>query len=299
MHVLLATDGSEFSQGAERVLEGFPFTAPPKLTIVHVCPSPDLHQFSAAVTEQVNRMVDECRNRGQGLLNAAAQRCQSWTNQVETVLLDGHPAAELLQEVERRKPDVVVVGARGLGAVSRVLLGSVSERLVKHAPCSVLVAHPPQGSAGVRKLLIAADGSRAAQAAIDRFAQLKLGSDRSVALLGILERGILEMVQGYGGEVLVDDHAVAEQERRTVEARLKKEAERFKQATPNVTTIIHKSAEVPGDILDTAIAEKADLIVMGSHGQSMWERFLLGSVPLRVLHYAQCSVWIERPPQKA
>lgn len=297
MHVLLATDGSEFSQGAEKVLAGFPFAAPPKLTIAHVCPSPDLHQFSAAVTEQVNRMVDECRNRGQGLLNAAAQRCQTWTNQVETVLLDGHPAAELLQEVERRKPDVVVVGARGLGAVTRVLLGSVSERLVKHAPCSVLVAHPPQNSAGVRKLLIADDGSRAAQSAVERFSQFQLGQERSVALLGILERGILEMVQGYGGEVFVDDHAVAEQERRTVEARLKQSAERLKAATPNVTTIIHKSAEVPGDILDTAIAERADLIVMGSHGQSLWERFLLGSVPLRVLHYATCSVWIERPPK--
>lgn len=295
MHVLLATDGSTFSKGAGQVLSTFPFAEKPQVTIAHVCPSADLRGIDS-ITDQVHQLIDDCRSRGQQLLQAAAEYCRPWAGSVETVLLDGHPATSLLHEAEQRRPDVIVIGARGLGGMSRMLLGSTSERLVKHAPCSVLVTHPPEGSTGIHRILVADDGSPTAQAAVQRFGTLAPDASRSITVLGILEREILEMIQGYGGEVLSDAHRLTDAEHKAVEDRLEKSAEVLRASTANVQVAIHKSAEVAGDILDTAVADKSDLIVIGSHGQSAWERFLLGSVPLRVLHYTPCSVWIERTP---
>jgi nucleotide-binding universal stress UspA family protein len=51
----------------------------------------------------------------------------------------GHPADEIMKAAERHGTDLVVCGAKGLGAVARFFLGSVSTKLVQHSACSVLV----------------------------------------------------------------------------------------------------------------------------------------------------------------
>jgi nucleotide-binding universal stress UspA family protein len=56
------------------------------------------------------------------------------------LLVDEHPVTGLMSFAEDEDTDVIVVAAQGLSAMERLLIGSVSERLVRHAPCSVLVA---------------------------------------------------------------------------------------------------------------------------------------------------------------
>ena len=86
-------------------------------------------------------------------------------------------------------------------------------------------------------------------------------------------------------------------ERSAAETALAEVARQLRTATPNVDALVHLSADVASDILDTAVAERSDLIVVGSQGHTAWERFLIGSVSLRVLHYARTAVWLERAPQ--
>jgi nucleotide-binding universal stress UspA family protein len=57
-------------------------------------------------------------------------------------VLSGTPADEIVRDAERHASDLVVVGARGLGAFKRLVLGSVSESVLRHAPCPVLVVRP-------------------------------------------------------------------------------------------------------------------------------------------------------------
>jgi nucleotide-binding universal stress UspA family protein len=54
-------------------------------------------------------------------------------------VVEGRPAAEVLAAAEEPGVDLVVLGARGLGTIGRLLLGSVSERVLQHAPCPVLI----------------------------------------------------------------------------------------------------------------------------------------------------------------
>jgi len=60
------------------------------------------------------------------------------------ILAEGHPAKQILHVIDEEAADLVVVGARGLGAIQRLLVGSTSEHLLAHAPCSVLIVRRPE-----------------------------------------------------------------------------------------------------------------------------------------------------------
>jgi nucleotide-binding universal stress UspA family protein len=61
---------------------------------------------------------------------------------VVTTTPTGQPAATILREAEMSDADLIVVGARGLGLLERVALGSVSESVLRHAGCPVVVVRP-------------------------------------------------------------------------------------------------------------------------------------------------------------
>ncbi|MEZ6068444.1 MAG: universal stress protein [Planctomycetaceae bacterium] len=289
MHVYLATDGSPTAAEAERLLAKFPFAEPPRVTLATVCPVPDLHAISSDVTMPVTELVDQCRSEATKLLSQKATRCQEWAGSVETLLLAGHPADELLQSIESVHPDVVVVGSRGLGAVRRMLLGSVSERIVKHAPCSVLVAHAPKHGLQFDSFLFADDGSKAALAGIDRFAPLLKGRRCWIELLSVVEQ-----ISVYGMDLAMEADGGLQQTLAENLARLKEHAAKFDRDRAMIETSVRTATDVADAVLHMAEEKHTDLIVVGSRGKSVWERFLLGSVSLGVLHHMPCSVWIER-----
>jgi nucleotide-binding universal stress UspA family protein len=289
MHVFLATDGSASALAAEQMLATFPFGPKPRLTVATVCPAADLHAIQADVTSPITEMLDRCRDEAAKLLVETADRCRLWAAAVDRLLLDGHPADELLKVIERLHPDVVVVGSRGLGAVRRMLLGSVSERIAKHSPCSVLVVHPREGQSSIRNIVMAYDDSPASRSALERFSELPLGREAQIRLLNVVET-----VHVYGTELVLEGTGGTEVERAAAARVLAAAAKRFTGRVGRVEQCVETSADVAGTILDAAAKSTADLIVIGSRGKSLWERFLLGSVTLRVLHHAPCSVWVER-----
>ncbi|ALA60209.1 universal stress protein [Nitrospira moscoviensis] len=129
--IVLAIDGSPASDKAVRFLvrtinptPGGPDREPLMVTVVHVLPYlkyPELREAGRAVAQ---RVVDKVAKAGFQV--------------VEAVRL-GKPADEILTVAKQHKADLIVTGAKGLGAIGRVLLGSVSTRVVQHADCSVLV----------------------------------------------------------------------------------------------------------------------------------------------------------------
>jgi nucleotide-binding universal stress UspA family protein len=58
---------------------------------------------------------------------------------IETVILDGKPAAEIVKYAEEQKIDLIVIGTQGKKGIERLLLGSVAESVIRSAPCRVLV----------------------------------------------------------------------------------------------------------------------------------------------------------------
>jgi nucleotide-binding universal stress UspA family protein len=129
--ILLAIDGSPASDKAVRFLIRYvnpapdgPDREPVMVTIAHVMPFLKYPELREAGKMLVQRYVDKVAKAG---------------FQVRESMRLGKPADEILTEAKQEKVDLIVTGAKGLGAVGRVLLGSVSTRVVQHAACSVLV----------------------------------------------------------------------------------------------------------------------------------------------------------------
>ncbi len=125
--LLLAVDGSEASDRAVRFLETAPFKGPLHITVVTVW---------AQGGETAPRTAQA---KGEDFLATIAQRLARRAVAVETEYLTGDPALAILDAASRRQARMIVLGARGAKAIQRFLLGSVSQKVLVHAPCSVLI----------------------------------------------------------------------------------------------------------------------------------------------------------------
>lgn len=122
--VLLATDGSKSSTKAVRFLVEELRPENIEVVLVHVIPF---------------LRYPEVKEAGQALLDRDAERLVKAGYAVNGMLKLGHPADEIIKMADRQKVDLLVAGAKGLGAIARFFLGSVSAKLVQHSTCSVLV----------------------------------------------------------------------------------------------------------------------------------------------------------------
>ena len=143
MKVLLAIDGSDASMSAVAMAAALPLPPGSALEVVSVIP--DSFAPEGAVWPNVvridpptdrTRIYDDVSRR----LLDVAERLRAADRAVEVRVLDGRPATEIVAEAERFEADLIVMGARGLSTVRRLLLGSVSSEVVDHAPCPVLIA---------------------------------------------------------------------------------------------------------------------------------------------------------------
>lgn len=122
--MLLATDGSKSSENALRFLVQKLRPENLEVSVVHVMPF---------------LRYPEMKEAGKALVDRCAEKLAAAGYRVGTALKLGHPADEIIKLADRQKMDLVVAGAKGLGAVARFFLGSVSTKLVQHASCAVLV----------------------------------------------------------------------------------------------------------------------------------------------------------------
>jgi nucleotide-binding universal stress UspA family protein len=86
--------------------------------------------------------VDQVRARREQLAQALVERGRGMGVDVSFLVWTGDPGDMIVEAAEAEHADMVLVGSHGRGVVGRFLLGSVSEHVVRHAPCPVLVVRP-------------------------------------------------------------------------------------------------------------------------------------------------------------
>src|ERR671921_1416082 len=118
-------------------------------------------------------MRAELKKLGNELLEEGVKRVEDSGGHVSnTYLLEGRAADEILDLADRIGAELVVIGSRGLGPVGRIALGSVSEAVVHHSRCPVLVLRGGEDAWPPERVVVGDDGSEAARAAGDLGASL-------------------------------------------------------------------------------------------------------------------------------
>ena len=139
--VLLAIDGSEEAGLAAQAATELSRETGSEVHVAFVLPRPEAlighHTYSAEVRESV---LEQARSEARQFLDGRAEQLRSEGAKVaQAHLRIGEPEKEIIRLSEEIGATLIVMGSRGLGAVSRALMGSVSDSVVKHAHCPVLV----------------------------------------------------------------------------------------------------------------------------------------------------------------
>jgi nucleotide-binding universal stress UspA family protein len=139
--ILLAIDGSDEAKRATEAAVELSKGTGSEVHVVYVLPSPAQlighHLYSDEIRES---LIGGAEREAERFLKEQAERIGSDGAKVaETHLRSGDPDKEILRLAEALEVGLIVIGSRGLGAVSRALMGSVSDSVVRHAHCPVFV----------------------------------------------------------------------------------------------------------------------------------------------------------------
>jgi nucleotide-binding universal stress UspA family protein len=180
------------------------------------------------------------------------------------------PHAAIVAEAEKFGADLIIMGRSGRTGLARLLVGSVTARVIGHSPINVLVV--PRGtSLGLAQLLVACDASPPSEAAWWEAVSLaKSGEVQLFAVAAASEEGELIEAQEIIRQLLDTAH---------------------REGIPLRGILPH--GQQPDDaIVQVALKHEVDLIIMGSHGRTGLTRLLMGSVTERVIGQAPCPVLV-------
>ncbi|WP_433221528.1 universal stress protein [Dactylosporangium sp. CS-047395] len=236
-------------------------------------------------------LLEEARRRGEQLIDEAVAQVRERGPEIDVIGTSVYatPAATLLDLADTTTiPDtttgLLVVGNRGAGGISNLLLGSVSQQVATHANTPVVVVRGRWTATG-GPVVVGVDGSASSNTAL------------SLAFAAADTRGTeVVAIRAYQPppQHVVPLHAAETIERDALEASLAP----WRQQYPGVKVEALVAVGRPAQVL-IGVSHTARLVVVGSRGHGGFTGLLLGSVGQQLMHHAECPVMIAHPPKPA
>ena len=277
--ILLPFDGSD---GAAAALHHTAEIAHWADATIHVLFVADTSRDSVTVVEA--DVVDALVRKGRDIVDEAEETLDTLGVEYESDVVQGNPAPTIVEYGDQYDHDLIVMPTHGRQGVSRYLLGSVSEKVVRLSSLPVLTTRmesDEQLQFPYENILIPTDGSPSAVRAGEYGISLAAASDGTVHALSVVDAGSfgVDVRSGLAGQ----DHEQAATE--AVEDVVSE------AATRGITTVEHIEHGTPLEtILDTVETADIDAVVMGTAGRRGAERILLGSVAEKTVRSAPVPV---------
>ena len=281
--ILLSTDGSEFSEGAVREAIRLAKRCSSSLTALSVIETnAELEALAPQVTEKAEKVA-------RANLEAVQARSKKEGVDCAIAIHAGEDSWEyIVDEATKNKSTMIVMGRRGRSGLKRLMMGSVTTRVIGHSPCNVLVV-PKAAQLEFRNILVATDGSKYSAAAASEAIGLAKQNNSALTVISVVPS---ELATPVDIDFTVNQREfIAEKEMQEAEKNAKavKEAAEKEGVFVKAFVMSGKPAEA---IIETAKEKRADLIVLGSHGRAGLEKLLMGSVTERVIVLAACPVMV-------
>ena len=168
MKIVIGVDGSKYGRWAAGWVARLPVSKPVRVTAVHAVDltylkAPFMHQYAVIGNEPFLRAeIRRIEDLSKRVVRETKAMLSSLRLSGKAVCEKGAAAAALLRHA--RRGDLIAVGSRGLDAMDRFLLGSVSTQVLQHVPCSVLIVK--EAPRPVHRIVVAVDGSSASEKAV-------------------------------------------------------------------------------------------------------------------------------------
>lgn len=200
---------------------------------------------------------------------------------IKTICEEGVVHERIIEMADEECCDLIIMGRRGLRRIERVLIGSVTARVIGHSHKDVLVI-PQDAAIGWKNIILATDGSRYSEAAASRaieLAKLYHGELKIVSVVDMPSEFYAESVK-VAEELINKAKGIVEDVKKLAEDSDVKSSGFVWEGNPSES------------ITGLATKEKTDIIIMGSHGRTGLLRLLMGSVAERVIGHVSCPVLV-------
>jgi nucleotide-binding universal stress UspA family protein len=275
--------------------------SPLQLVRVHVPPAPLMVGSELASDVMLDAAIRKIESTY--LEEMAARLGKAVTIPVHQSLLEGATADAIDDHAKAVKADLIVITSHGRGAFARFWLGSVADKIIRHAPAPILVVRPVDDQApnlsdrpAIQRLVIPLDGSLLAERIIEPAIKLgkTFGAEYSLVL-------ILEAVENI--ETLSEMKAkipggwMPEATQKKAETYLEKVAHHMRGHSVIVHTKVIPHGSAAAGILDYSKTHGRPVIALATHGRSGLKRLILGSVADKIIRGATMPVLIYHPAE--
>jgi nucleotide-binding universal stress UspA family protein len=275
--ILVAIDGSESSIHALK--ESFKLATNEKswITVVSVAPPYKGDLAMTAIGNIQKALKEPCENA----ILEAEKIAKEERILIKTACEEGEPYLAIVDLADAENCDLIVMGRKGMSRIERVLIGSVTARVIGHSHTDVLVV-PEDTKVGWKSVLLSTDGSKYSDISANKAIELAKSYGGEIKALSVVDVSEEFMARAPG---VVED--LVRKAKNMVEDIEKKASSEGVEAEGFV-----REGEAFKVITDIAKEQKTDSIIIGSHGRTGLKRLLMGSVTERVIGDASCPVWV-------
>ena len=300
MKVLIVIDGSSCSKMTVNMLKALKLPHKTHVTVMTVVPD---HSFLGGLSfsrfkgnsPEKNDLQESLHEQAAYLLQTTAEELSTAKLETEVLVRQGNPAEVILKVARESVPSLIVMGAKGISDSQQFLLGSVAQKVMRHAPTSIMLVKKETTS--IDRVLLATDGSGNSE--IAAWFLLNLPLPRSEVVLATAVQSYIEaFIKAPTLNLQANQDTIARLQAGEEEEALKiisKIEKLFSKRHYKTLSLVMRGGAAES-ILKVAKEYKPDLITLGAKGLTAIGPFLLGSVAERVALHAECSVLICRAP---
>lgn len=310
--ILVPLDGSPFGEHALPLAVSLAKRAGASLDLMHVmAPFASIYAEGPLFLDDnlVEHIKERERKKQQEYLEEVAGRVRAAVPlTVVTHLPEGDIPGQLCEQAAVENADLIVMTTHGRGPIARFWFGSITDELVRKAPCPLLLVHPSEGPADLTRdaaphhLLLTLDGTPAAEQILEPAAKLAKMAGAHVTLVRVVRPVLTAGYPVMDGSFVEMAGAMAEQIQ-LMQRQIKQEAADYLDRMAaglaaqglEVATRVDVEEQPAAAILHDAAECGADLVALETHGRRGLGRLIRGSVADKVIRAAPVPVLVHHP----
>ena len=239
--------------------------------------------------------LQESQQEMMGYLQTVAQNWAFPDVTLRTEVISGDEASVIVETAAAENVDLIVMSTHGYSGLTRWMLGSITEKVLRAAPCPVLVVRSLDP---ISRILITLDGSELAEYSLEPGLEFARRFGGEVTLLRV-EQSMKSPLTRFGQPQITGETQREDKLQKKIyeiaKIYLARLVESHRRAGQHIETAVSINSPADG-ILDFAELNQTDLIVMSTHGRTGLAHWVYGSVTEKVMRGAGCAMLIIRPP---
>ncbi|MDS0223373.1 universal stress protein [Haloarcula sp. S1AR25-5A] len=278
--ILFPTDGSD---PAESVLEYALQIASEHEATIHILNVADTGRDS--ITTIRGDVIDVLEEEGERIVEEAADRAREHGISVVSAVHQGDPYKTIVDYSHQSNIDCIVMPTHGRRGIQRFLLGSVTERVISTAEVPVIAVNPARErplTYPPQHVLVPTDGSRGAELALMKGIDVAEAAGATLHLLHVVETGSL----GPDARSILKEGELTER----ADEIMAEATEKIEESSLDAVTKVTEHGD-PSKVIRNYISENdIDLAIMGTHGQTDFSRYTMGSVSAKLVRTSSVPV---------